>query len=686
MATTSPVSPTQRRRAPLPPRLSPDPSFKGYRAGSAPTSLKELLSDRQKHSPIPPPSPALSFMSSDDGFSTFDSPATLHSSTFHFQQHFDENLDADSPAFDEDDSTEVMPAFIAETQLPPSPKSLTSGGAPSDHEFSPSPSLASVRTAKITQVPLSRGTSGGVRTLADIAASRRQSFETAESGDEEAAVVGRSLESHETVFDVTAMENRLGERPQTPLRPVLVTRVSVDEVEKKAAAAAKEKSKAKEVDVPVNNNNDDASSPAPASPVKAVPVPTLHRRATSDGSQGSSSSWKAELDKAVVSLGGAEADPRLRPEVDAMSRMNSILGPKLKINSPAPWDAEEADTASVHSTIAPVQTTQGRRSVDANRRLHYATSSSALSEKTTTKENVKPKSSSRTRSFSVLSSRRATVADPDGKASEEALRGLGLGLGLGFLPTAGDSPTKSRSMKNLKITPPVPAMPFARVGDSFLDMDETKTFSSGTFSNRKVATPPLGGGTFSFPPRPSPSTPVSSTSSGRSAKSKGRAPTPVFFEMIPTSTSSSSAPRSPSSAPSAITTFVAKEASLERSGSGSSLTVKVPPPLSTSNSARSLTSTISPPGGLPSPTSPLRSAGLGLGLGLGVDGTTSPGGGYKLISLEEARQREAERQAAAAAQRKAMLPVEHIAGREEVSYGATGATSTTREPKPSSSS
>lgn len=331
----------------------------------------------------------------------------------------------------------------------------------------------------------------------------------------------------------------------------------------------------------------------------------------------------------------------------------------MKIISKAPWDSDASDTSGSPSPDAPPTPPKPRTrsSIDALRNVAPTTSSSHVP-KLPTKENdkPKPKSSSRSKSFSMLTSRKAGPSEAEAKASKEALRGLGLG-GVNLVRLDSSSSLVGKTM-----TPPI--------GQSFLDLDDEK--SSKQPHKAKSSAPAADPTTFTFPPPPS--NPPSPPKSRKSFGSKSRPP-PITFDMIsPSAAVPLASPTSiPRSAPPHMASFVA----VPRSDSAASLGVRAPKAStsgsSLATSAHSSSSSPSTPTGLSSaypssPTSPTSPNGSYFG-----SAATSPTSrGPKLISLEEARERERLRMAAAAARReKAMTPVEHIAGKEEVIYGGT---------------
>ncbi|KAL8292560.1 hypothetical protein RQP46_001172 [Phenoliferia psychrophenolica] len=603
-------------------------------------------------------------MSSAGGFSSysaFDSPTEMQSSTFHFPQHHDFG----SPA-----SPRSLVFDHHETQLPPSPQSFREANSHSDYSPSPSTSLASVRTAKIAVLktatrevlagqngrapvpPLGDGWGGfDVKVPPPKMEFTRSSMDTFESGTtnfeslrgEDDATLGSPRAPGRTMAKSTSgnalasdleSESAWIARPAPPA-PLVLANPGFGEIQVAMVPQ-----------VP--------SFPVPVKAQKERPrIPTSSASEDSTASS-SSSSWRTDVDKPVTPV---EADPSIRPEIDAMTRMKSILGPKMKIISPAPWDGDDSDDASLASTST---------FFDQPPSLHNASrrTTPAPSIKEAPKENVKPKApTSRARSFSVLSSRRAATAETDKEtkqASDEALRGLGLGL----LPDHGESPPTppKRSVKTSK--------PSGIRVDPTFDFDDTSRPSS---ANGRKATEFGGMNLPGSSPLP---TPPSSLPKSYKA-SRGRSPVPVLFDMITPGSALPEVPALPAvpkSAPAHLSSFSASETLLPKSSSTSSLTVKIPP-INASGSLHSLASG----GSMPSPTSHFSSSPLSPEF---AEAPLSPGGsasatslagapGYKLISLAEARQRETDRVAVAAAQRKAMLPVEHIVGRSsDVSYGA----------------
>lgn len=254
----------------------------------------------------------------------------------------------------------------------------------------------------------------------------------------------------------------------------------------------------------------------------------------------------------------------------------------MTIHSPAPWDLEEeAETTSVRSSSS-----HGRRSSEANSRRGNSSSSSSRGKENVTETAPKSTNASRARSFSTTSNRPPTAELGNSLASREALRGLGLGVGLN-VTTALPLPPKK---------------PYG--GNSFLDMDDEtpQIIRKGASS----APPELG---------------------TRPKRSQTLTSPPMVFEMI-----------TPGSLP---WPSVPKPLA--------NLTAKIPPQVTSSPSSRSLSSTItspvSPGGYSRSPSSPLLySPSMTLSEGESIT-TLGNEGGYKLISLMDARQRESDRKA-----------------------------------------
>ncbi|ORY92809.1 hypothetical protein BCR35DRAFT_298359 [Leucosporidium creatinivorum] len=616
-----PVHQPSPRLVPLPPSLVPSPN----------------LSTNSSSLALPPPSPALS----DSGFSAFEtSPMSMQDATFNFAQHFNTLHQFDDPpeeptptlAQESEAPLDPPPTLLGE-HLPPSPTSfvpsLNSLASTDLSDYSPSPSIASVRMAQlVTRLPPHRMVNDdpsrlSVATSQSTRSSLRMSV-TETDGEEEG-----------TVWDAKRLS-----------RPVKsATRSASAPLEQLTAAVEKEEQVCK-----------DAVDPAMLHTALEVEGAKSQGMIKSN-SEGSVSSWKDNLDAAVREMSAGDVDPAIRPEADAMTRMKSLLGPKMKIISKAPWDSDGSDgTLSPDAPPTPPKPPRARSSMDALRSVATSSATSRAA-KLPAKENEKPtKSSARSKSFSILNPRKTAPSEADIKASEEAFRGLGLGVtGVNLARFESSSSLSSKA-------PPI--------GQSFLDLEDDKAKSAP----KKKQSAPANPSAVTFPPPPS--SPPSPPKSRKSFSSSSRVrPPPITFEMITPSSSmlplaSPNATSIPRSAPPHMASFV----TVPRSDSNASLGVRAPKTSasgsSLATSANSGSSSPSTPTGTttafpPSPTSP---TGSYFGSRSGAVSPTGPG--YKLISLEEARERESQRIAAALAKKeKAMTPVEHIAGREDVMYG-----------------
>ncbi|GAA5934132.1 hypothetical protein JCM1841_006839 [Sporobolomyces salmonicolor] len=640
-----PAAAASQRLSPL---LSPSPNMVTWGTRSpGGTSIKDLLAERSRNSPIPPPSPGMS----DGGFSQFDSPATLHSPVFNFAAHHPHEFDDESfadprePEGEEEEHDVVrltvddLPAFPPRMGSPPPPPSPTSMSVNDGYsDYSPSPSIGSVRMATVASVP-HRRTAGQARNARLSVTSSVLS----------ASVEDAKEEKDQTVWDAQAL-----------VRQSFVDRLPQDI----AAILATANQEALPGRAPEEEEDSQAKTP-PERPTTPIAPPHLQKikplamkkeeppakvpKSGSKESELSAGSWRDNLDAAVKHI---ETDPALRPEADAMQRMKSILGPKMKIISKAPWDADAVEEEDVQSSSA--SSMSSRRSTDA---LSRQPAPAAKTSKERLKENVKP-TKSRTRSFSVLTSRRANTAD-DAKEREEALQGLGLGLGTVTL--LNDSPTK-RPFKNVvKSSASIP------LSESFRDFVATSSAIIHPRSPTEL-TAPTRTTKYSAPAElPSSTVTIVSGLPRSESASKIRTgrniPPPVVFEMVSTSSTSLPSPNPatlPKSAPPTILTFA-------RSDSHASLTVRAPP-LRTSSAVDASGSSPSTPTALaafpPSPTSPGAPAASYFTAIPGATGTSpaSPVNfGHKLISLEEARQRENVR---SATQRKPTPPSAQLSGHD----------------------
>lgn len=578
---------------------------------------------------------------------------SMQDATFNFAQHIHAQDQFDDPP---EEATAVALAQESEApldpprssllgdNLPPSPTSfvpsLNSLASADLSDYSPSPSIASVRMAQlVTRLPPHRMLNGDDPSRLSVATSQstRSSLRMCVTETDE--------EEEGTVWDA--------KRLSKPIKPA--TRSASAPLEQATAAEKKE-----------NQGRKEAIDPAELH-IALELEGAKPQRMVKSSSEGSVASWKDNLDAAVREMTAGDVDPAIRPEADAMTRMKSILGtlrrsqhsatnsadlssslagPKMKIISKAPWDSDGSDgTLSPDAPPTPPKPVRTRSSMDAVRT------------KLPTKENEKPKSSARSKSFSLLNSRKPAPSEADIKASEEAFRGLGLGVtGVNLARFESSSSLSSKALP---------------IGQSFLDLDDEKP--QPVPKKKQSAPAPSNPSAFTFPPPPS--SPPSPPKSRKSFSSSSRVrPPPITFEMITPSSStlplaSPNATSIPRSAPPHMASFV----TVPRSDSSASLGVRVPMTSASGSSlATSGSSSPSTPTGMttnfpPSPTSP---TGSYFGPRSGAASPTGPG--YKLISLEEARERESQRIAAVLAKKeKSMTPVEHIAGREDVMYGGS---------------
>ncbi|GAA6010813.1 hypothetical protein JCM11491_002958 [Sporobolomyces phaffii] len=636
------------------PLLQPSPNLATWGChspgGAATGSVRDLLQERNRSSPLPPPSPALS----DSGFSTFvDSPATVHSPIFNFAAHhhpfddepftpeqpddrFDDFHATPSPPrassrapprlgittdFDED----LGPPRIASPPLPASPSNNTETFS----DCSPSPSIASVRMAKVALVPHRRN-------FAPYDHSRLSAASSMLSGS--IAANDRELDDDDNDDDDDDDDRFRDSVREEWTEGALEQSSFVEDLPRDLAKMMRDGTKTPVPPAASNRQLPHLEVPRRSSPPSPV---TKIEKSDSQQSDLSNESWKEDLDAAVKHL---ESDPNLKPDADAMQRMKSILGPKLKMVSKAPWDSDIGDDEplasalpSSSSTVAP-----SRRSADlltrhASPPPSHATPASKPSKDK--KENVKP-AKSRARSFSVLTSRKNTAASTEeAKEREEALQGLGLGLGqVANLP---ESPSK-RSLKGL-----VKSYSGLPSSDSYHDLTG-RAKSQLDFGSRRNGSSSVDG---IAPPLVTIVSERQRIEAGQFRK-VGRAPPPVTFDLVATSDNI------PRSAPPTVSTFA-------RSESHASLIVRRPAPQTSTSIASLSSSSPSTPSALipapPSPTSPDASRGSYF--------TAVPGGssqsptapysfGHHLISLEEARHRETENR------RKVTPPSSRLAGHD----------------------
>ncbi|BGP15966.1 hypothetical protein JCM10213_004781 [Rhodosporidiobolus nylandii] len=617
--------------------LAPSPNLSVGTRSPGKASIKDLLAERQRNSPIPPPSPALS----DGAFSVWESPATAHSAvfnspTFHFEAHYggfiDEPVTPELAGRRSDEAGEVVfdpaqhedadeddvafppapPLPAADPPIPPSPASrndrLSIQSATVTDGFSdcsPSPSIGSVRMAKIHKIPHPSRLSVSTASVSDSA-------EDAPEDDADGHGSG-------AVWDAKALaRTSFVDRLPQELAAILQVNEAARETERAETTVSAGQA---------------FLSPVPL-PQKDAPPPPEKRHASSVAqsssreSELSSESWRVHLEESVKSL---SPDPSIKPEADAMQRMKSILGAKTRIISKAPWDGETEDGADGEPPA--------RRSVDVLSHRTTASADHRKALKQQLKENVKPAKGARTRSFSVLTSRRANTLDS--KEQDEALKGLGLGLGT----TLSGSDSK-RSLKSL-----------LKASTALAESESFSDFASNTPPQTVRAAKQSSPAALPSTSRPTPERVDSASKMPRAA----RVPASVVFEMVaqgaPLASPTSAAP--PMSAPASITVFSDCQAAPSRSGSKASLGVvsakrqnsgnstTTPSPSTPSALAGVLSNPTSPGPGSPSYFTAVPGSSK-----IGASSASPSGFGHKLISLEEAKlMQDQDRERAAAAAR-----------------------------------
>ncbi|GAA5928427.1 uncharacterized protein JCM15063_003876 [Sporobolomyces koalae] len=596
------------------PLLQPSPNLSTWGCHSpGGNSVRELLQERNRHSPLPPASPALS----DSGFSTFvDSPGTIHSPIFNFAAHHqfdDEPFTPEATQRDQFDELaspspprlgisthpdDLAPPRIASPPLPASPSTNTENFS----DYSPSPSIASVRMAKVAVIPHRRNLRQLPHDASRLSAASSALSESIAEDDLDSNDDGDG--DNEQFQDSTREEWT---------RDALERSSCVDDLPRDLAKLLASNSR-----VSAAQNHEGSRTIAPGESAKDSRLEPPHitvaplKIVKSDSQQSvlSDESWKDDLDAVVKHL---ESDPNLKPDADAMQRMKSILGPKLKLVSKAPWDdlgddeplagalptAQQAASRSTRKTSEPLKR-------NAPSPLPAVTTSSKAAKDR--KENVKP-SKSRTRSFSALTSRRHNTAD-EAKEREDALQGLGLGLSQ--VSAVPDSPSK-RSLKGL-----VKSYSGLPSSDSYHDLTGRPKTSLDLATRKQAISSPTV-------------TIVSERQRVEAAhlRKSGRVPPPVTFDLV----TSNNVPRS---APPTVSTFA-------RSESHSSLHVRQPAPVVAAlpDASNPCTPNALVPAS-PSPTSPDTARGSYFTAVPGGSSQSPSAFGHHLISLEEARQRESE--------------------------------------------
>ncbi|KAK4046982.1 hypothetical protein OIV83_005668 [Microbotryomycetes sp. JL201] len=468
---------------------------------------------------------------------------------------------ARSPSTKNDgDPTRNSSATLSET-MPTSPRSLlTSTGSQHDFsDYSPSPSIASVRIAHLVQ-----GTKAGFiqarktsNTTQHLVRTSVGTDHSAESNSLQLASVDENDMPPPTANSFPEFEPSLRERSLDPLLKELSLRHAL----------------------PTSTSNDSVAS------------------------------WRETLEAAVPELVSPSATGRPEDDV-SQRRMRSILGPKVKIFSKAPWDAEDDDDKENEAAEA----TAGKL------------------ETATPPAEQKLKVNGRSKSFSILTARKSPRADPDIKARDDAFRGVKLDFDILKHRPVKTSPDRSSKQS-----------PTTTLGDSFPDLSSLAS-PSGPSPKRAEHSPTL-------------LTPSDSLEHGMRLKQIRRSPQPIKVDH-----NSGDLLQPLRSAPPSVQSFAAV-APMYRSESGTSLMAQ--PPVGSSSSSSLSNSNYSGPS-TPTTLSQVFPTALNVGQEsyFTPHATPSPNAGakVKLISLNEARQRESERIAAAAARRKEhMTPVEHIA-------------------------
>ncbi|TNY19396.1 hypothetical protein DMC30DRAFT_400572 [Rhodotorula diobovata] len=597
--------------------LAPATNSQSWSTRPASVQALKALDERIHASPRPPPSPALS----ESGFSLY-APATPGSTTFHFEEHhrfpfgdeaFTPDLvasaasaasrDETEPRSSDDDAADkvVLEPVKDHEDREPFPRAKTPPFSPSQASFvtdrlsvqstaytdfstcspSPSPSLGSVRMATVTKVPMRAFTpareSLGARSV--LAESVDESVEDAPEGVEE------------TVWDAQALAR--------------TSMLDADRLPQDLAAILRERHAAQDA----------------VTPTAVVEEPRALAKSPSAQTQLTVESWKEGLDAAVDQL---SEDPAMSPEENAMRRMKSILGPKTRIISRAPWDVDAVGETQ------PAKPLGGRRSFDVLTSAARTFGPSRPSTAEASKEPAPPvREYPRSQSVSTLLSGRAMSADGPSER-EGSLAGLGIGI------DASPALTPSESRRSLRSLKPSPSVPLG-LGEPMPDVGGA---SLAAYAGRALARPPT----------------TRSGSSGRVPKA-ARPPAPAHLDPTLSNATTFASPTwadLPMSAPPTVSLFAHARA-LTASESKASLPTSTGSAPSTSPSASTPTALhalgSSPassaaasyfsavPGGTIAPSA--------------TKATTASSGfsGHRLISLEEARQRESER--SAAAQRKA---------------------------------
>ena len=280
---------------PSSPRLSPLPGSLGVSTASNSTRAPSLA--------MPLPSPALS---DGGGFAAFD-PSPLPAAGFNFDRHFAQTFVADQ--FDDPeeqgpsvpvttDELDLHPPNLRSDPLPASPSSLiasTSSQVDGFSDYSPSPSVGSVRIAQlVTRMPARRALEPEPSRLS-VATSLSGAAETDE-------------EEEGIVWDVRRLSK--------PTRPIPV-RKTTTELFAKAGKPAEVISRSLTCASPASEES--TPPPAPATVVNSL---------SGDSVAAASSSETV----ARYNSSSEESDPSITPAEDAMGRMKNILGLFCSVN------------------------------------------------------------------------------------------------------------------------------------------------------------------------------------------------------------------------------------------------------------------------------------------------------------------------------------------------------------------
>ncbi|KAK4046781.1 hypothetical protein OIO90_006447 [Microbotryomycetes sp. JL221] len=470
---------------------------------------------------------------------------------------------------------------------PTSPRSMVASmsSQPELSDYSPSPSIASVRMAQLVK--------GFAATKTGIVQARQ-------------AAIGFGRDK-DTLARVSIVTDRSAGTNSLHLASVDEDELSTDSKDHSRASQVVEMTKATQS---VANSTQSLD-------------PLLHEINRKHGLPKSSSaesvaSWRENLDAAVKEMAATGADTTAGSEDDVMIRMRSILGPKMKILSKAPWDGEGLD--GTNSEVEDDRSQARQSDLECQALAPCAGASPAL-----LKDELKLRANSKSKSFSILTSRKSSQTDRAREGRTPAMRGLGLDL------ETTHSPVKTSPDRSSKQSP-------TTLGDSFPDLN--------SLTSPLIASPARAANSNGLL---SPSNSLTFFKQSKAAKT----PPPIHLGKA------GACQQPVRSAPPSMSSFAAI-APMDRSDSGTSLTAR---PQIGSSSSSSLSNNSGP-------TTPTTLSQV-FPSSLNVHGDSyfsmppkpSPNAPrVKLISLDEARQRESDRIAAAAARRKEqMTPVENIA-------------------------